>query len=257
MRTSLTHPLKITEVQAEPGQGRIGVTFCPGKHQPDAMTGGWRRDLDAIRDWGAGAVITLVEKHELSALKVADLGRKVRERHMAWYHLPIKDAAIPSPQVEAQWAKVHEGLRARLRDGFNVLVHCKGGPGRAGTIAARLLIGLGVSPREAVKAVRHARPGAIETRERSQRDRTQRQPPVISLQYPYSIEARSSRSGAQLAPASFVRHQPRVLHDPFDTFAIGLQLRGRSQCLRRASGRNRVQRQGPHTVFCRYGHTLP
>jgi hypothetical protein len=85
-------PLLIAEVQAKVGQGRIGITFCPGKHRPDAMTGGWRRnlgiDLDAIRDWGAVATVTLVEEHELRALKVPDLGKKVRDRHMAWYHLP-------------------------------------------------------------------------------------------------------------------------------------------------------------------------
>ena len=56
-----------------------------------------------------------------------------------------------------------EGLHARLRDGFNVLVHCKGGLGRAGTIAARLLIELGMAPQMAVGVVRQARPGAIET----------------------------------------------------------------------------------------------
>jgi hypothetical protein len=56
----LTHPLMIAEVQAKEGQGRIGITFCPGKHQSDAVTGGWRRnlgiDLDAIPDWGAAVI---------------------------------------------------------------------------------------------------------------------------------------------------------------------------------------------------------
>ena len=136
MRTSLSHPLKIAQLQSEPGQGRIGITFCPGKHQPDAMTGGWHRDLDidldAIRDWGAAAVITLVEDHELHALKVANLGQKVRDRHLDWYHLPIADVAIPSAAFESEWQEVGERLRARLRDGFNLLVHCKGGLGRAG-----------------------------------------------------------------------------------------------------------------------------
>jgi ADP-ribosyl-[dinitrogen reductase] hydrolase len=58
---------------------------------------------------------------------------------------------------------VGEGLHARLRDGFNVLVHCKGDLGRAGTIAGRLLIGLGMAPLMAVGVARQARPGAIET----------------------------------------------------------------------------------------------
>ncbi len=61
-RTSLSHPLRIDAVAA-PGGGWIGMTFYPGKVQPDGFTGPWHRDLalDAIRDWGAAAVVTLVE----------------------------------------------------------------------------------------------------------------------------------------------------------------------------------------------------
>jgi ADP-ribosyl-[dinitrogen reductase] hydrolase len=33
-------------VQSAPGYGRIGITFCPGKYQPDAATGVWHRDLN-------------------------------------------------------------------------------------------------------------------------------------------------------------------------------------------------------------------
>ena len=50
-------------------------------------------------------------------------------------------------------------------NGEDVYVHCKGGLGRAGTIAARLLVELGVSPKQAIADVRAARPGAIQTRE--------------------------------------------------------------------------------------------
>jgi ADP-ribosyl-[dinitrogen reductase] hydrolase len=66
---------------------------------------------------------------------------------MDWLHLPIADVSVPGPDFEARWVEVGEGLRARLRDGFDVLVHCKGGLGRAGTIAARLLIELGGTER--------------------------------------------------------------------------------------------------------------
>lgn len=44
-----------------------------------------------------------------------------------------------------------------------MLVHCRGGLGRAGTIAARLLVELGMQPTEAIAGVRAVRPGAIET----------------------------------------------------------------------------------------------
>ena len=55
-------------------------------------------------------------------------------------------------------------IRDRLRSGFDVLIHCRGGLGRAGTIAARLLVELGMRPDAAVRRVRDARgPDAIET----------------------------------------------------------------------------------------------
>ena len=46
-----------------------------------------------------------------------------------------------------------------------MVVHCKGGLGRAGTVAALMLVELGMAPDEAIRTVRAARKGAIETRE--------------------------------------------------------------------------------------------
>ncbi len=93
MRTSQTHPLLIAEVRPAPGFGRIGVTFCPGKVQSHAATGQWARDLDvdldAIAEWNAAAVVSLVEEHELHALQVPELGARTIIRNMAWYHLPM------------------------------------------------------------------------------------------------------------------------------------------------------------------------
>ena len=167
MRTSLTHPLLIAEVPAGRGMGRIGLTFCPGKKQSGAMSGAWDRDLDcdldAVANWGAAAVVSLIEEHEIATLAVAPLGEKVAMRHMAWFHLPIADVSVPGPHFEARWESDGPALRDLLRAGFDVLVHCKGGLGRAGTIAARLLVELGWEPAAAISAVRKMRPGAIET----------------------------------------------------------------------------------------------
>ena len=167
MRTSHTHPLQISAVQALPGQGKIGITFCPGKKQPSAMTGAWDRDLgldlDAVHKFGASALVTLIEDHEIDMLGVPDLGTETLSRHMDWLHLPIPDVSVPTQEFERAWQVHGPGLRARLRDGFNIVVHCKGGLGRAGTIAARLLIELGQTPDAAIAQVRSVRPGAIET----------------------------------------------------------------------------------------------
>jgi ADP-ribosyl-[dinitrogen reductase] hydrolase len=133
------------------------------------MSGSWDRDLaadlDAIRDWGAVAVVTLLEPQELTILRVHQLGEEVARREMSWFHLPIADVRTPDYNFERAWESAGEKLRSMLRNRLDVLVHCRGGLGRAGTIAARLLVELGVEPLTAIAKVREVRPGAIETRD--------------------------------------------------------------------------------------------
>src|SRR5262245_37507573 len=167
MRTSSSHPLDIATVASGPEFGRIGITFCPGKYDPFGGSGAWNRDLgsdlDRIRAWGAAAVVTLLEPKELKQLRVEDLGEQVLRRNMLWFHLPIVDVSIPDEQFERTWHVAGKELRSMLRQRLNVLVHCRGGLGRAGTISARLLVELGWQPTKAIAQVRAVRPGAIET----------------------------------------------------------------------------------------------
>jgi protein-tyrosine phosphatase len=171
-RTSLSHPLQIAAVAAGPEFGRIGVTFCPGKYDPHGMSGYWDRDLaldlDVIRDWGACAVITLLEPKELVLLRVEPLGEEVLRRKMKWFHLPIVDVSVPDDWFEEQWKTAGVELRTMLSRRLDVLVHCRGGLGRAGTIGARLLVELGMEPTTAIASLRAARPGAIETSDQEQ-----------------------------------------------------------------------------------------
>ena len=166
IRTSATHPLQIADVST-PQCGIIGITLCPGKQGPSNAGFQWRRDLetdlDAVAAWGAQAVVTLIEAHEFEMLKVPDLGRQVLSRGLAWHHFPIQDVRPPDQRFESLWANNRDAILTLLRNGSRVLVHCRGGLGRAGTVAARMLIELGVAPQEAVTLVRAARPGAIET----------------------------------------------------------------------------------------------
>ena len=166
MRTSLSHPLLIAEIMA-PKAGVIGVTFCPGKQQSSAATGAWARnldiDLDVIRAWGAGAVVTLVTPGEIKKLRVEKLGEGIIARRMRWLHLPIEDGSIPTAHWESEWTAASADLHRLLDANGRVLVHCKGGLGRAGLVTARLLIERGVPADEAIAGVRRCRPGAIET----------------------------------------------------------------------------------------------
>ena len=127
----------------------------------------WARDLSAdikaIKDWGASAVLTLIEPEELLALQVPDLGAVVRSAGMVWHHQPICDGHAPEAQFMRQWPALLRDLLGRVRQGGSVVVHCRGGLGRAGTVAALLAIETGIEPAAAIAAVRAVRPGAIET----------------------------------------------------------------------------------------------
>lgn len=177
----LSTALRIDPVSAGEGMGRIGITLCPGKTDPRGMTRAWKRDLagdlDAIRDWGARAVVTLVTREEMEYLNVQGLGEGVRSRQMEWWHLPIPDGHAPDEDFEARWVEAGAAIRNHLRSGRDVLVHCKGGLGRAGTIAARLMVELGRPPEDAIRLVRESRSRrAIETLEQEAHVRSCRAP---------------------------------------------------------------------------------
>ncbi|MDZ7753015.1 MAG: cyclin-dependent kinase inhibitor 3 family protein [Gammaproteobacteria bacterium] len=164
-RTSATHPLEIATLEL-PAGGRLGLTFCPGKHDRHAMSGPWERDLDtdlaAIVVWGATTLVTLMETPELIYLRVADLGTRAKAHGLTWHQLPIRDASIPDEPFERSWPSVGAELRRRLLAGEGVVIHCRGGLGRTGLVAAKLLIELGEDPAAALRRVRTARPGAVE-----------------------------------------------------------------------------------------------
>lgn len=166
-RTSITDPLQICTLRLPAAPGRIGITFCPGKQDGSGFGAGWMRDLaldlQALREWGATAVLTLIEAHEFDLLGVPQLGQAVCDAGMAWHHAPIVDLGKPDAVFMAGWAMLASRLVERMQRGEGVAVHCRGGLGRAGTVAAMLAIELGQTPGAALRAVRAVRPGTVET----------------------------------------------------------------------------------------------
>lgn len=167
-RTSLSHPLQIGSVPCAPlAQGTIGITFCPGKWGDSVHGAPWQRDLDidleAIRAWGANLALSLLVEDEFALLRVPRLGEGFGGRGIAWHHLPIRDLGSPDEAFHAAWPASGTAAISVLRAGGKVLVHCRGGLGRAGTVACMLLMELGANCPEALQKVRTARPGAVET----------------------------------------------------------------------------------------------
>ena len=167
MRTSKTHPLRLDGMDV--GRGRLSLTICPGKKGSSIFGGMWDRDLatDAarLRALGADMVVSLIEEDEGDRLGVPDLGPAIEAAGMGWERFPIRDVSVPRPEERLAVDALLDRISAALDAGRHVVVHCQGGLGRAGTVAAAVLVRRGTTPSAAIAQVRRARNGAIETPE--------------------------------------------------------------------------------------------
>ena len=77
--------------------------------------------------------------------------------------MPVRDMCAPDEGFDARWLEEGPRLRALLSAGESFIVHCWAGLGRTGTVAAKLLVELGVPATRAIRMVREARPGAIQS----------------------------------------------------------------------------------------------
>jgi ADP-ribosyl-[dinitrogen reductase] hydrolase len=165
-KNSENSPLHIAEVILDQGGGSLGLTICPGKKDAGRN---WNRDLNkdlqVIQAWGATTIVTLIEDHEFCLLGIESLGHDVRALGMDWVHLPIVDVSIPDKRFEDAWVSEGPMLHARLDVGEKILIHCRGGLGRTGLVAGRILVERGWDPKAAIQRIRSARPHAIETTE--------------------------------------------------------------------------------------------
>ncbi|WP_243338342.1 cyclin-dependent kinase inhibitor 3 family protein [Anaeromyxobacter soli] len=142
--------------------GRLGLTRAPGRwvagRDPDSDVR-LREDVEAIaRVHGAKVLVTLLERFEIAEL--GDLDGEARRERLRWIHYPIADMWAPTDLASAR--RLVGRILHALEQGQDVVVHCWGGVGRAGTIAASCLVARGTPPAEAIAVVRAARGRAIE-----------------------------------------------------------------------------------------------
>ncbi len=166
VRTSFTHPIEVGWIAQL--RGRIGLTFAPGKKTAKSARATansppgppWSRDLQAdllelVGTHKAHVLVCLLQDAEFEELQIPDYFEACRKYGLVVERLAIPDGSIPSSLSEV--ASLIARIVRRANDGETVVIHCRGGLGRAGTIGACALIALGKTPDEALDAVREAR----------------------------------------------------------------------------------------------------
>ena len=150
--------------------GRLGLTIAPGKWRPgldhasDTLV---RDDLLRLRDfYGAKVLVTLLEEFEMRKLAIPELLPTARRLKLRSLWFPIPDVTAPSDMEGT--ARLVDDIVDSMSVGETVVVHCRGGLGRSGTIAACCLVARGRGPVKAIELVRAARPGAVEVRDQEE-----------------------------------------------------------------------------------------
>ncbi|MFV2064156.1 MAG: protein-tyrosine-phosphatase [Chloroflexota bacterium] len=169
-RTSVSHPLRVdwvdpVAVPASAGwTGKLGMTFLPGKHS-NGISGLHERDLamdlDRLRGhWKTDTFVLLVQDDELEWTEVPQIESAMANHAIELLRFPIPDGGTPLDATA--FAELLDGLHERLRDGKHVVVACRGGLGRTGTLVGCLLRDAGLSGAKAVDLTRRSRSRTIE-----------------------------------------------------------------------------------------------
>ena len=137
--------------------GTMGLCPLPG------LGGQWADDAARIDEWDPDRILTLCTTPEMAELVAPDLPSRMEGLVAKWHHFPIEDFGIPDPVQFGGWVDLSADVRGVLNKGGRVLIHCRGGCGRSGMAALRLMVDGDEDPTQALGQLRQARPCAVET----------------------------------------------------------------------------------------------
>lgn len=110
---------------------RLAVTPCP------LRTIDLRKQVKAWHQAGIELVVSLLEPHEVQELGVVNESTICDSLGIRFLSFPIRDRSVPDSPLEL--ASLVREVHANLRDGKAVAIHCHGGIGRTGIVAACVL----------------------------------------------------------------------------------------------------------------------
>jgi len=136
--------------------GALIFTPCPG------TKGASLKELLAqLKAAGAEAVITLMPDDEMASNGVTELPAACRDTDLQWFHFPIEDDASPGEAFRQAWESGKGPVFEILDRSGTVAIHCNGGSGRTGLMAAIVLCERGMGQDQILDQVKALRPNAL------------------------------------------------------------------------------------------------
>ncbi|PMH45444.1 phosphatase [Vibrio sp. 10N.286.49.B3] len=151
----MTHPTWQLDLNNET-QSALIFTPCPGTKGLDLLA-----SLQQLKAQGVEAVVTAISHEEMQEKSVTTLGDDIQALGMQWHHLVIEDDQAPDANFAELWQKTSPQLHAVLEQGGKVAMHCMGGSGRTGLLAAHLLLECDWETSRIIEEVKALRPGAF------------------------------------------------------------------------------------------------
>ena len=140
----------------------LGVSQFPGKNLQNIFDlSSFLKDLQIIKKQKGKIVVSLLPDNEKNKLGLDDLIWSKEE--VEYIQFPINDFSVPPKKKFNELKKLISFIKENLMLSKHVLIHCNGGKGRSGMIAALVLKAM--KEKDPIKKVREKVIGAIETEE--------------------------------------------------------------------------------------------
>ncbi|MEZ8140849.1 phosphatase [Enterovibrio norvegicus FF-162] len=148
----MTHPIWELPVET----GALILTPCPGtKGTP------LKESLEQLKAQGVTVIVTAINHAEMAKKGVTELSDCAEQVGIAWFHAPIEDDEVPEAVFVQSWQQCQPRLHQAIANGEKVALHCMGGSGRTGLMAAHLLLERGWELDDIIREVQALRPGAF------------------------------------------------------------------------------------------------
>ncbi|PWI31877.1 phosphatase [Vibrio albus] len=150
----MTHPT--WELSVSDNNAALVLTPCPGTKGTEL-----KASLEQLKAQGVEAIVTALSYEEMEKAGVAQLPELTQELGMNWCYQPIEDDCAPNSDFDSGWQQNSPKLQSVLDNGGKVALHCMGGSGRTGLLAAHVLLERGWELDTIKTEVKALRPGAF------------------------------------------------------------------------------------------------